>query len=79
MGKITVTADAGVRAKVTVQKLEKVSREIQAVTDSMGRIVAPAHKEEFSVFVDAAVFTFASEAREFEIGPDQRLFVEEQA
>lgn len=78
MGKLTVTAAEGVRAKVTIQKLEEHKREIQALKDGAGNVIAPAETQVFKGWADVAIDTFASEARDFDIGPGTRLIVEEQ-
>lgn len=78
MGNITVTAANGVRAKATLLKRTVLKREIPEVKDALGALIASARTEEFETWSPEAVVTFASEAREFEIGPGQRLLIEEQ-
>jgi hypothetical protein len=78
MSKITVTAADGVRAKVTVQKLETHTRAIPELKDSAGRVVAPGETQTFDAFADKSVVTFASEARVFEVNETTRILVEEQ-
>lgn len=79
MSKITVTAGEGVRAQVTVQSQETLTREIPAIVSVNDEIVAPARNESFTHWRKVEVVAFASEAREFEVGADQRLIVSEQA
>lgn len=78
MSKITVTAAEGVRAKVTVFKRKVLTRTIPELKDGMGNVVAPQKVEEYPSMEPQSVVTFASEAREFDIGPDDSVLVEEQ-
>lgn len=78
MGKITVTAAEGVRVNATIQKFQTFTRTVPELKDGMGNVIAPAKTEEFSGWNPQQIVSFASESREFDIGPDQRVLVEEQ-
>jgi hypothetical protein len=78
MAKITVTAGEGVRAQVLVRQQTTLSREFPELKNSDGQIIAVAKQETYVDTQTLNVVTFASEAREFDLQPNQHLMVLEQ-
>lgn len=77
MSKFTVVAPEGAKAKVRIQKQEEHVNTIPEVRSSTGELLALARTEKYSAWTDAGTDSFATGSREYEIGPGQRLILEE--